>query len=72
MGIAYLENVRVSTAMNYVRARTPRGLRLAMLRNNTRLKGFVKYEAPYRDSDGYLYAWFYEDLDQFDEVSRGD
>ena len=74
MGISYLENVNLDSTLNYVRAKTPRGLRRAMLQNNLRLKAFIKYETPYRDSDGYLYAWYYEptSLEQLERLSDGE
>jgi len=59
MGVSYLENVSVSSAPNFIKAKSPRGLRLAMLRNNLRLKAFIKY-FDIQFVSGNWYAWYFE------------
>lgn len=57
---SYIENPGPLSAPDFVTAKTPRGLRRAMLRNNIKQKGFVVYEAiQFVDKDGLWYAWFY-------------
>lgn len=55
----------------FLTARTPMGLRRAMLRNNTRQKGFVVYQdIQWVESDRRWYAWFYVKVEQ--ELMSGD
>lgn len=63
MGITYYSNRgELNTIPNYVTARTPQGLRRAMLRVNMRLKAFASfYDIQF--VNGRWYAWYWEDVD---------
>lgn len=49
----------INTIPNFITARTAQGLRRAMLRNNTKHKGFVTYQDIQQLKDGTWIAWFY-------------
>jgi hypothetical protein len=58
--VNYIENPGPLSAPDFITAKTPKGLRRAMLRNNLKQKGFVVYEfIQYVQSDKLWYAWFY-------------
>lgn len=49
---------RLDRIPNYLKAQTPRGLRLAMLKNNVKnATQFVYHSIQF--VDGYWYAWYY-------------
>jgi hypothetical protein len=48
---------------NFLKARSPQGLRRAMLINNTRNNTFYQYfDIQLNPADGFWYAWFYKDV----------
>ena len=72
----YIENPGPTSAPDFISAKTPRGLRRAMLRNNFKQKGFVVYEfIQFVAKDGLWYAWFYvkpETMREVEEEIGGD
>lgn len=75
MGISYFESSDVATIPSFVTARTPRGLRRSMQRNNIKHRGFVVYQdIQWVESDGLWYAWFYvkdESLEALQDEEEG-
>lgn len=51
----------VNQIPNFVKAKTPRGLRLLMLKNNAKLSATVQY-FDIAFVKGHWFAWFYEPL----------
>lgn len=54
---------------NFIRARSPNGLRRAMVRNNARLGMFVKY-FDIQFVNGEWFAWFFVEIDANDEMLK--
>ena len=44
---------------NFIRAKSPQGLRRLMRRNNLRRRGFVQYNIIFVESEKLWYAWYY-------------
>lgn len=54
---------------NYLRARSPQGLRRAMLLNNSKTSTFFQYFDIQHVADpqgGYWYAWYFKDVNNDD------
>lgn len=56
-----MAQAKVNELPNFIKAKTPRGLRLLMIRNNVRLKATVQY-FDVQFVKGAWFAWFYEPL----------
>lgn len=62
-----MAKARPNEIPNYIQAVTPRGLRLAMIENNTRQKLTIQYfDIQY--VKGKWFAWFYLPIKHDDEV----
>jgi len=60
---------------SFLRAKTPLGLRRAMLRTNAKHSGFVKYfDIQYIEKEDRWYAWYFvtEDMDGLQEILNGE
>jgi len=62
------EYASLSNVPNYVKARSPEGLRRAMLRNNVRIGMQLVYHS-IQFTNGEWVAWFYEDA-KLEEVYK--
>jgi hypothetical protein len=72
MGISYFESAGIDTVPQFIKAKSPRRLRQLMLRNNTKHKGFVRYQdIQWIESEQVWYAWYYVnyELSEVDDVS---
>jgi len=64
----------IDTIPNFISARTPAGLRRAMLRNNTKQKGYVFYHhIQWVESEKRWYAWFdvKEEIQSLESLAGG-
>ena len=62
---------RPASIPNFVRGRSPQGLRRAMLTNNARLGSFVHYfniQFVALQKDAYWVAWFFEPIQNNDPI----
>ena len=64
-----MQQVSLKRIPNYIKARSPQGLRRLMLLNNARSSTFYEYTHIQFISDaegGQWYAWYYRDVDNND------
>jgi hypothetical protein len=52
-----MSSIHSNNIYNYIKAKSPRGLRLAMLKRNAELGAFIKY-FDIQFVNGSWYAWF--------------
>lgn len=67
---SYLQQpLSINHILDFVSAKTPRGLRRSMLRNNAKHKGFVVYQ-DVQFVKGSWYAWYYvtEEMEGLDKL----
>ena len=62
----------VALIPNFLKARSPQGLRLAMLNNNKKTGKYFKYSTPMQSNDGLWYTWFDIDITMDDELTKLD
>ena len=56
-----MATAQVNQLPNYLKAKTPRGLRLLCIKNNAKLSSTIQY-FDIQFVKGYWYAWYYEPL----------
>ena len=64
-----MQQVSLKRIPNYLKARSPQGLRRLMLLNNARASSFYEYLNIQFIPDakgGYWYCWYYKDVDNQD------
>jgi len=60
-----MQQVSLKRIPNYLKARSPQGLRRLMLLNNAKYSTFFEY-VYIQFTEGNWYAWFYRDVDSDD------
>ena len=67
-----ISNPGMDNIPNFLRARSPQGLRRLMRRNNLRLRAFIKYDIQWVDSEKQWYAWYYVDFERLTDQEKGE
>lgn len=60
----------MDTIPNFVKSKSPQGLRRLMRRNNFRFRAFIKYDIHWVDSEKTWYAWFYIEAEKLNEQEK--